>query len=94
MHTISPPRHEGERYILKSRARFARAQFSYHDIEALSLVGGWRAGALGSRLSIYIFLRRNANGKEHKEHLPQCPDVRTSTSIEAQPMIDIGIILQ
>ena len=27
--------------------------------------------------------------KEHSEHIPQCPDARISTSIQAQPIIDI-----
>ena len=27
--------------------------------------------------------------KKHSEHLPQCPDVRISMSIQSQPIIDI-----
>ena len=40
------------------------------------------------------FIKRRVSGDAQSEHLPRCPNLRTSTPIQAQPIIHIGIILQ
>ena len=66
-------------YILESRARFARAQFSYLDVEARRPC--WEVvrsrSVTPTPFAGYTFLYTSASGnKEHTEHLPQCLEAR------------------
>ena len=75
-------------YILESRARFARAQFSYLDVEARRPCWGVVRSRSGTPTPFagYTFLYTSASGnKEHTEHLPQCLDASIPCLLKNNP---------
>ena len=75
-------------WILDSRARFARAQFSYLDVEARRPCWGVVRSRSGTPTPFagYTFLYTSASGnKEHTEHLPQCLDASIPCLLKHNP---------
>ena len=75
-------------YILEFRARFARAQFSYLDVEARRPCWGVVRSRSGTPTPFagYTFRYRSASGnKEHTEHLPQCLDASIPCLLKHNP---------
>ena len=75
-------------YILEFRARFARAQFSYLDVEARRPCWGVVRSHSGipTPFAGYTFLYTSASGnKEHTEHLPQCLDASIPCLLKHNP---------
>ena len=75
-------------YILEFRARFARAQFSYLDVEARRPCWEVVRSCSGTPTLYagYTFLYTSASGnKEHTEHLPQCLDASIPCLLKHNP---------
>ena len=86
--TLEPRPRYSVIYILEFRARFARAQFSYLDVEARRPCWGVVRSRSGTPTPFagYTFLYTSASGnKEHTEHLPQCLDASIPCLLKHNP---------